>query len=92
MNALDLEFPDFSNHPPPPKLNFEQYQRWICEEIAPLLERQGKLTLEVIKADFMKNEGRQTEEWPDFGWRGYRKETTSPPDLTGNDGQVRFSA
>ncbi len=67
MNILDLEFPDFSNHPPPPKLTFEQYQRWVCEEIVPALAREGKMTREQIIADFMQNEGRQTEEWPDFG-------------------------
>jgi len=67
MNALDLEFPDFSNHPPPPKLTFEQYEKWICEEIVPELARRGEMTREKIIADFMKNEGRQTEEWPDFG-------------------------
>ncbi len=69
MNALDLEFPDFSGHPPPPKLSFEQYQRWICEEIVPALARQGKMTREEIVADFRRNEGSQTEEWPDFGSR-----------------------
>lgn len=69
MNVIDLEFPDFSNHPPPPKLNFEQYQRWICEEIVPALAREGKLTHEHLIADFMRSEGRQTEEWPDFGAR-----------------------
>jgi hypothetical protein len=67
MDAIDLQLPDFSNHPPPPKLTFEQYERWICEEFAPMLAREGKLTREALLADFMKNEGRQTEEWPDFG-------------------------
>lgn len=67
MNVLDLEFPDFSGHPPPPKLTFAQYQRWVCEEIVPALAREGKMTREQLVADFMKNEGRQTEEWPDFG-------------------------
>ena len=69
MNVLDLEFPDFSNHPPPPKLSFEQYQRWICEEIVPSLAREGKMSREALVADFMKNEGSQKEEWPDFGAR-----------------------
>jgi hypothetical protein len=67
MNALDLELPDFSNHPPPPKLTFEQYEKWVCEEIVPELARRGEMTREKLIADFMKNEGRQTEEWPDFG-------------------------
>ena len=69
MNILDLEFPDFSNHPPPPKLNFEQYQRWICEEIFPAFTREGKLTRDQLAADFMRSEGSQKEEWPDFGAR-----------------------
>ena len=69
MNVLELEFPDFSGHPQPPKLSFEQYQRWVCEEIVPALARQGKMTHDEIIADFMRNEGRQTEEWPDFGHR-----------------------
>jgi hypothetical protein len=70
MNELDL--PDFSNHPPAPRLTFEQYQRWVCEEIVPELARRGEMTPEAVLADFMRNEGRQTEEWPDFGWRGNR--------------------
>lgn len=67
MNILDLDLPDLSGHPPPPKLSFDQYQRWICGEILPMLAREGKLTDEELIADFMNNEGRQTEEWPDFG-------------------------
>ena len=67
MDVSDFELPDYSNHPPAPKLTFEQYERWIFGEIAPMLAREGKLTREALLADFMKNEGRQTEEWPDFG-------------------------
>lgn len=67
MNVLDLEFRDFSNHPPPPKLNFGQSQRSICEEIAPALAREGKLAREHLLADFMRSEGSQKVEWPDFG-------------------------
>jgi hypothetical protein len=29
----------------------------------------SKMTMEQLIADFMKNEGSQTEEWPDFGAR-----------------------
>lgn len=67
MNTLDLEFPDFSSHPPAPKLSFEQYQRWVCEEIVPELARRGEMTREKLIEDFKRNEGRQTEEWPNFG-------------------------
>lgn len=67
MNDSEPEFPDFSNHHPPPKLTFEHYEKWICEEIVPELARRGEMTREKLVADFMKNEGRQTGEWPDFG-------------------------
>lgn len=67
MSVLDIELPDFSGHPPPPKMTFEQYQRWVCEEIVPELARRGKMTHEKLVEDFLRNEGRQTEEWPDFG-------------------------
>ena len=67
MTPLHLDLPAFSGHPPPPKLNFEQYQRWVCEKIVPELARRGKMTPAAILSDFMRNEGRQTEPWPDFG-------------------------
>lgn len=28
------------------------------------------MTPAAVLADFMRNDGRLTEEWPDFGWRG----------------------
>lgn len=68
--VMDLDFPDFSDHPAAPQLTFAQYQRWVCEEIVPDLARRGEMTAEAVLADFLRNEGRQTEEWPDFGWRG----------------------
>jgi hypothetical protein len=61
MNPLDFDLPDFSSHPPPPKLTFEEYQRWICEEIVPELARRGEMTLEKLRDDFMRNEGRMKE-------------------------------
>ena len=66
MSALGLKFPDFSDHPPPPRLSFEQYERWVFEEIVPELARRGEMTEEKLIADFMNNEGRVTS-WPDFG-------------------------
>lgn len=75
MNTLDLEFPDFSGHPPPPKLSFEQFQHWVCEEIVPDLARRGYMTPAAVLSDFMRNEGRQTEPWPDFGNRTGDTET-----------------
>jgi len=61
MNALDLEFPDFSSHPAAPRMTFAEYQRWICEEIVPELARRGEMTLEKLHDDFMNNEGRMKE-------------------------------
>ena len=66
MNLLDLEFEDMSDHPPPPHLSFEEYQRWIFEDIVPMMAARGEMTEEKLIADFMNNEGRVTE-WPDFG-------------------------
>lgn len=67
MSALGLDLPDFSGHPKSPKLTFDQYQKWVCEEIVPELVRQGKMSPEINRADFKRNEGRQIEPWPDFG-------------------------
>ncbi len=66
MTVSDLKFPDFSDHPPPPQLTYEQYQRWVCEDIIPELTERGEMTEEKLIADFMNNEGRVTS-WPDFG-------------------------
>jgi hypothetical protein len=66
MSVLGLKFPDFSDHPPPPQLSFEQYEWWVFEEIVPELARRGEMTEEKLIADFMNNEGRVTS-WPDFG-------------------------
>ena len=53
MNTLDLELPNFSEHPPAPEMSCAEYQR--------------EMTTEKLLDDFLRNEGRQTEEWPDFG-------------------------
>ena len=66
MSLADLKFPDFTGHPPPPQLTYEQYRRWVCEDIIPELTRRGEMTEEKLIADFMNNEGRVTS-WPDFG-------------------------
>lgn len=65
MNILDMELPDLSGHPPPPQLTLGQYEHWVLE-----MSRCGMrkpMTDEEMKADFLRNEGSQTEEWPDFG-------------------------
>ena len=59
----DFELPDLSGHPPAPKLSFAEYERWILDMAA----ARGPMTKEEAIADFMRNEGRQTEPWPDFG-------------------------
>jgi len=65
MIDLDLNFPDLSGHPPPPRMSFEEYERWIFDEIVPMLVEQGEMTHEKLIADFQRNEGSVTA-WPDF--------------------------
>jgi hypothetical protein len=65
MNILELELPDFSDHPPPPQASLGQYEKWVFELIA--CGMRPPMTDEEIIADFMRNEGSQKEEWPDFG-------------------------
>jgi hypothetical protein len=66
MSAIDLKFPDFSGHPSPPQLSYQQYYHWVFHEIVPMLAERGEMTEEKLLADFMNNEGR-VKEWPDFG-------------------------
>lgn len=61
MKIIDIEFPELSDHPPAPKLTFEQYQRWVCEEIGPQLAEAGEMTPEKLREDFIKNEGSMQE-------------------------------
>jgi hypothetical protein len=65
MKVIDLNLPDLSGHPPPPQVTLDVYEKWVFEWLACGLR--PVMTDEEIIADFMKNEGRQTEEWPDFG-------------------------
>jgi len=65
MNAFDLEFPDFSGHPPPPQVDLGAYERWIFDEVHNA--RRAAMSREECIADFMRNEGSQKEPWPDFG-------------------------
>jgi hypothetical protein len=62
----DIQWPDFSNHPPPPLLSNEAYATWIIQEWLPICAERGEMTEEKLLADFMNNEGR-VKEWPDFG-------------------------
>lgn len=54
MKITEIQLPDFSDHPPPPQLTFEQFQHWVCVEIPAAVE---DVTPEVLRAEFMKNEG-----------------------------------
>jgi hypothetical protein len=65
MNILDLEFPDFSDHPPPPQVSLDVYEKWVFELLASGMRR--PMSDEEMLAEWMRNEGSQTEEWPDFG-------------------------
>lgn len=65
MKIIDLDLPDLSNHPPPPHVSLEVYEKWVFEWIK--CSRHRPMTDEELLADFMRNEGSQTEEWPDFG-------------------------
>ena len=65
MKVIDLDLPDFSNHPPPPRLTLAQYETWVSEMYAK--SKYPTMTHEEMHAEWMRNEGSQTEEWPDFG-------------------------
>jgi hypothetical protein len=65
MIDIDFDLPDLSGHPPPPQVTLGVYEKWVFESFAQ--NRRQTMTKDQVIADFMKNEGRQTEEWPDFG-------------------------
>lgn len=65
MSEPNMNLPDLTGHPPPPRLSFEEYERWICGEIIPMLAARGEMTDEKLIEDFMNNEGR-VREWPDL--------------------------
>ncbi len=74
MTDPPLKFPDWSGHPPPPRMTFEQYQHWICHEIIPALAVRGEMDPDKLIEDFRRNEGSVTS-WPSFS-----DEMRSPPD------------
>jgi hypothetical protein len=77
MNILDLNLPDLSDHPPPPQASLGEYEKWVFELLA--CGMRPAMTDEQIIADFMKNEGSQTEEWPDFGTCAGDHRSPPPP-------------
>lgn len=66
MSVPDLKLPDFSGHPPPPKLSFEEYEAWIINECIPAAAARGEMEPTKLIEEFRNNEGRVSE-WPDFG-------------------------
>ena len=65
MKPLDLNLPDLSGHPPPPQVPLVDFERCVLEWLA--CGMRPEMTEDECVADFKKNEGSQTEEWPDFG-------------------------
>jgi hypothetical protein len=65
MKIIELNLPDLSDHPPPPQVDLGTFEAWVRGDAA--TKTRAAMTDEEIIADFMRNEGRQTEPWPDFG-------------------------
>jgi hypothetical protein len=65
MKVIDLNLPDFSNHPPPPQVSLEVYEKWVLEMYAK--SKYPTMSREEMLEEWMRNEGSQKEEWPDFG-------------------------
>ena len=61
MTDLKLNLPDWSDHPPPPRLSMEEYEKWILEEVLPAAHAAGKLTTEALLEDLARNEGAMKE-------------------------------
>jgi hypothetical protein len=60
-------FPDYPIDSDQP-LPFAIYEWLVFKVWAPAAYARGEMTPEKSLADFMRNEGSQTEEWPDFGY------------------------
>lgn len=65
MKIIELNLPDFSDHPAPPQVDLGVYESWVRGDAA--TRTRAAMTDEEIIADFKKNEGSQTEPWPNFG-------------------------
>jgi hypothetical protein len=65
MKIPEIDLPDFSGHPPPPKMTLAQYEKWVLEMYAK--SKYPTMSHEEMMKEWMRNEGSQTEEWPDFG-------------------------
>lgn len=67
MNIIDLDLPDLSGHPPPPQVSLDVYEKWVLEMLACGMRK--PMSEDEMLAEWLRNEGSQTEEWPDFGAR-----------------------
>jgi hypothetical protein len=68
MSAKANPTSQFSNHPEEPsplELKYDPNDPWLLMAGA----YWAKMTPEEVLADWLRNEGSQTEEWPDFGVR-----------------------
>ena len=65
MKIIDLNIPDLSDHPPEPQVDLGTFEAWVRGDAAS--RSRASMTDEEIKADFLRNEGSQTEPWPNFG-------------------------
>ena len=65
MKVIDLNLPDLSGHPPPPQVTLDVYEKWVLEMYAK--SKYPTMSREEMLEEWMRNEGSQTEEWPDFG-------------------------
>jgi len=59
---IDLDLPDGSDHPPPPSVTLDVFERWVIEVFIPDAIARGELTQESAIRDFEENnEGRMPE-------------------------------
>jgi hypothetical protein len=65
MKIIELDLTDFSDHPPPPKMTLGQNEKWVLETSAK--SKYPTMSPAEMMKEWMRNEGSQTEEWPDFG-------------------------
>jgi hypothetical protein len=67
LEMMPIDLPNFSNHPAPPRLTLEQYEKWVFEMHAK--SKYPTMSKEEMQTEWLRNEGSQKEEWPDFGTR-----------------------
>lgn len=65
MKIIELNLPDLAEHPAPPHLDLGAYEAWVRGDSA--TRTRASMTGDEVIAEFMNNEGRQTDPWPNFG-------------------------